>query len=218
VVRFECDALLFDLDGVLIDSTVCVVRHWKEWAAWHGVDLDLILAHAHGRRTVETMRLVAPHLPVEEESARFAAMEAQDAEGVVAIDGARDLLAALPPDAWAVVTSGSRAVATARMGKAALPVPGILVGADDVSRGKPDPEPYLLAAQRLRLSPGRCLVIEDAPAGIEAARRAGMQVIAVTATHIGQDLARADAVATCLADLGLVVRTEPGGRLAVLIR
>lgn len=216
--RFECDALLFDLDGVLIDSTVCVVRHWKEWAERHGLDLDLIMAHAHGRRTVETMRLVAPRLPVEEEAARFAAMEARDAEGVVAIDGAGDLLAGLPPDAWAVVTSGSWAVATARMHKAGLPVPGILVGADDVARGKPDPEPYLLAAQRLGVPPGRCLVIEDAPAGLEAACRAGMRAIAVAATHTPRDLARADAVATCLADLQFVVRNEPGAGLAVLIR
>jgi sugar-phosphatase len=181
--QLTCDAILFDLDGVLIDSTRCIVRHWQEWAEQHDLDLSEILRVAHGIRTIETMRHIAPHLDVESEAAQFTAHEVADTDGVVAIAGARRVLDAMPEGAWAIVTSGSSALAKARLRHAGLPIPSILVTADDVTRGKPDPEPYLIGAQRLGVAVERCVVIEDAPAGVESAHKAGMRVIGIQATH-----------------------------------
>jgi sugar-phosphatase len=186
--RVECDAILFDLDGVLIDSTICIARHWREWAHQHGLDTAAIMRVAHGIRTVETMRLIAPHLDAEEEAERFTAYEVVDTEGVVAIEGASELLNRLPQDVWAIVTSGSKELAMARLRRAGLPIPHTLVTADDVKQGKPAPEPYLVAAKRLEIAPSRCVVIEDAPAGIEAGLAAGMQVIAMATTHSRDEL------------------------------
>jgi sugar-phosphatase len=181
--HLTCDAILFDLDGVLIDSTRCIIRHWQEWAERHALDLSEILRVAHGIRTIETMRHVAPHLDVEREAAQFTAHEVADTDGVVAIGGATQILNSLPVGAWAVVTSGSSALARARLRQAGLPIPPILVTADNVTRGKPDPEPYLIGAQRLGVAAKRCVVVEDAPAGIEAGHKAGMRVIGIQATH-----------------------------------
>jgi mannitol-1-/sugar-/sorbitol-6-phosphatase len=212
-MQIECAAILFDLDGVLIDSTESVVRHWREWAERHNLDLAAIMQVAHGRRTLETMRLVAPQLPVEEEALRFAAGEAADTQGVIAIEGALPLLQALPPGAWAIVTSGTRNVAAARLGSQGLPVPRIMVTAEDVVNGKPDPEPYLLAATRLGLPAEQCIVVEDSPAGIAAARAAGMRSVAVASTHERDELEAATAIAGRLGELrvkcgadGLVIR------------
>ena len=206
--HLECDAILFDLDGVLIDSTACIVRHWQQWAEKHGLDMATIRPVFHGRPTLETMQLVAPHLPVEEEARRFAAAEALDSDGVAVIDGADPLLASLPPDAWAIVTSGTRPVATARIRYAGLSLPSVLVTADDVSQGKPSPEPYLVAAAQLDLTPDRCLVVEDSPAGLAAAAAAGMPAIAVAFTHPPDELFGAAAIAKHLSNIHI---SENGG-------
>ena len=121
-MQIQCAAILFDLDGVLIDSTDSVTRHWQQWAERHNLDLAEIMKVAHGRRTVETMRLIAPHLATAEEAQRFAAMEAADTQGVIAVDGALPLLSRLPPEAWAIVTSGTRDLATARLKSRGLPI------------------------------------------------------------------------------------------------
>lgn len=208
MTHLECDAILFDLDGVLIDSTTCITRHWQVWGEKHHLDLEKIMSVAHGRPTLETMRLVAPHLPVEAEARRFAEAEALDNNGVLKIEGAARLLKALPPDAWAIVTSGTRNVAAARLTYTGLPIPTTFITADDVSRGKPSPEPYLLAAQELGLTPNQCLVIEDSPAGIEAAHSAGMRAIAVTSTHAHAELVQAEAIAEQLTK----IQVEGNGR------
>lgn len=189
MTQLECDVILFDLDGVLIDSTSCIMRHWEEWAAGHGLDLAAVMQVAHGLRTVETMRLVAPHLDAEREAERFTAAEVADTEGVEAIEGASSLLETLPGGSWGIVTSGSRELAGARLRRADLPVPQTVVCGDDVRRGKPAPEPYLVGASRLRKAAERIIVIEDAPAGIEAAHAAGMRVIGVATTHPREELA-----------------------------
>ena len=186
--QLKCDAVLFDLDGVLIDSTSCIVRHWQVWADQHALDINRIMQVAHGIRTIETIRLVAPHLDAETEAEQFNAGEVVDTDGVVAIDGADRVLAALPEGAWTIVTSGSSELATARLRHAGLPVPGLLVTADDVKQGKPAPEPYLVGAQRLGIAPDRCVVIEDAPAGVEAGKKAGMRVVGIAATHSREEL------------------------------
>ena len=170
MTQFECDAILFDLDGVLVDSTSCITRHWEGWARRHGLEIAAVMQVAHGFRTVETIRLVAPHLDAEKEAERITAIEVADTEGVEAIEGALSLLEGLPEGAWAIVTSGSQELARARLRRAGLPVPQTIVSGDDVSQGKPAPEPYLVGANRLGKAAEDIVVIEDAPAGIESAR------------------------------------------------
>ena len=210
-----CDAILFDLDGVLIDSTSCITRHWQAWAARHGLELSAVMQAAHGIRTVETMRLVAPHLDVEKEAERFTAGEIVDTDGVVVIDGAAELLAALPRDAWAIVTSGSAELATARLRRADLPVPSTLVTADDVRQGKPAPDPYLVGAARLGLPVESCVAVEDSPAGIQAACAAGMRVIGIAATHAREELFRSTVVVDRLSALSITIADETGHGLGI---
>jgi sugar-phosphatase len=218
MTELECDAVLFDLDGVLVDSVVCVERHWRRWAAEHHLDRDEIMRVAHGRPTVETIRLVAPHLPAEEEAARLDAGEAFDTDGVMAMDGAAQLVRSLPPDVWAIATSGTRDTAMTRLRHTSLPVPAVLITADDVKRGKPNPEAYLLAAAKLDVRPERCVVVEDAPAGLSAAHSAGMRVIAVATTHSRIELGEADIRAGRLADIQISRSDVPrGGRLTVRV-
>lgn len=215
----DCNAILFDLDGVLVDSAECVKRHWRRWAARHGLDADEIVRVAHGRRTAETIATVAPHLDAELESAELARGEEIDTVGVYEVAGARELLGCLPRDAWAIATSGNRRTALTRLRHTGLPEPAVLISADDVSRGKPDPEVYLLAARRLGIVAGDCVVVEDTPAGVESAQAAQMQVIAVASTHTRDALASADVVVDHLRDL--VVRVDADGdtsRIAIETR
>jgi len=194
MTAFSCSAILFDLDGVLCDSTRQVEREWREWAARRGVDGDAVMAIAHGVRTIEVIRRVAPHLDAEAEAAAIENHEAHDQTGVVVMAGALDLLKSIPPGRWAVVTSGSRLLAQNRLRHCGLPVPEVLVTSDDVTNGKPDPEPYLKGAELLGFRPLECLVIEDAPAGIQSARAGGMKVIGMASTYAASKLAQADAV------------------------
>lgn len=207
---FECQAILFDLDGVLVDSTPAVVNTWNKWAERRGMDSDHILEVAHGRRTVETIRLVAPELDAEAEAQELERMEVEDLEGVYKIAGARELLSSIPDNRWAVVTSGTRSLATRRMKHAGLPLPSILVSAEDVTNGKPDPEAYLKGANLTGFSPEQCLVVEDAPSGISAGRSAGTTVVAVATTHRKEDLAEADTVVKSLSELRFDAETGVG--------
>jgi sugar-phosphatase len=213
--QLECTAILFDLDGVLIDSTECITRHWQDWAQQHDLDIAAIMEVAHGRRTMETMRIVAPHLSLDEEVRRFEAAEVVDTQGIITIDGALALLKSIPPGAWAIVTSGSRALATARLQSRSLPVPPTMVTADDVVNGKPHPEPYMTAAQVLGLSAGECIVVEDSPAGLAAAAAAGMRSIGVASTHASAELVKATVIARALRDIQVEVGTS--ARLSICI-
>jgi haloacid dehalogenase superfamily, subfamily IA, variant 3 with third motif having DD or ED len=174
---FSCSAILFDLDGVLCDSTRAVEREWRDWARRKGVDGDAVMAIAHGVRTLEVIRRVAPHLNAEAEAELIENEEASDQHGVTVMPGAAELLQSIPAGRWGVVTSGSRLLATARLPFCGLPVPKVLVTSDDVTHGKPHPEPYLKGADLLGVRPEDCLVIEDAPAGIQSARAGGKQVL-----------------------------------------
>jgi mannitol-1-/sugar-/sorbitol-6-phosphatase len=212
----RCGAILFDLDGVLMDSRVAVERAWERWAAGHGIDPLAVLAQAHGRRTIDTIRAISPLLDVEREARLLEAAEATDFDGVSTLPGAAELLGTLPPGSWAVVTSGTRALATGRLAHGGLPIPEQLITADDVERGKPDPQPYLAGAAALAVDPADCLVIEDAPAGIEAGKAARMTVLAVATTFEASALAAADYVIGSLADVALTGTTEnPAGRFIV---
>lgn len=215
----RCRALLFDLDGVLADSTASVEHHWRRWAAAHGFDGDAIMHVVHGRRAIDTIRDVAPQLDAERELAALVEAEAGDTTGVVAAPGAAALLPRLPAGGWAVVTSGVRLVALARLRASGLPEPPLLVAADMIARGKPDPEGYLTAARRLGRAPADCVVIEDAPAGLAAARAAGMRCVALTTTHAAAELAGADLIAASLAALDVEIETADGApSLAVRAR
>ena len=204
-----CEAILFDLDGVLIDSDPIYERHWQRWAARHDVSFEHILAIHHGRTAIETMRTVAPHLDAKEEARRFNAILSadMDLEGLVAYDGVARLLPQLPPNRWAIATSAPRPVALSRLEYLALPFPSVLVTADDVAHGKPAPDPYVQAAEGLGHDPARCLVIEDAPAGIAAAQAAGARVIALATTNIPDALGDADAVLARFIDLEITSET-----------
>jgi sugar-phosphatase len=184
----SCKAILFDLDGVLIDSTSCIERHWQEWAQKHDIDLVKILQNAHGVRTIETMKIVAPHLDIEKEAAQFTANEILDTEGVVAIPGAKTLIDQIPTNQWTIVTSGSYDLVQARLKKSRLPMPKAIVTADSVSQGKPSPEPYLVGAKNLDISINECCVIEDAPIGVRAGKNAGAMVVGVLSTHSREEL------------------------------
>ena len=209
----RCDAILFDLDGVLMDSRLAVERAWEGWAARHGIDPVAVLAQAHGRRTTDTIRAVAPSLDIETEARLLEEAETVDFDGVTTLPGAAELLDSLPSGSWTVVTSGTRALATGRLAHGGLPIPEQLITASDVERGKPDPQPYLAGAAALAVDPARCLVIEDAAAGVEAGKAAGMTVLAVTTTFMAGALAAADYVVGSLTDVEMwSTATLLGGR------
>ena len=186
--NLRCKALLFDLDGVLVDSQAVVERTWRRWAERHRFDADAILRAAHGRRTSDTLKEAAPHLAIDTEVAWLDATELADVDGLRVVPGADRLLAALPPNRWAIVTSCGRALAQRRLTSVGLPVPEVLVVSEDVKQGKPAPDGYRLAATRLGYDPADCVVFEDAPAGVAAARAAGARVIGLMTTYLASDL------------------------------
>lgn len=180
------------------------------------MDPQKVVEIAHGVRTIEIVRTLAPHLDAEAEVARIEKREADDQEGVAVMPGAAELLKAIPEGHWCVVTSGTRYLATARLKLANLPTPKALVSADDVSKGKPDPQPYLMGAELLGMKPAECLVIEDAPAGIRAAHAGGMKAIGITSTYPTSEIQEADAVVQKLAQIK-VKGTGGPGRLTVSV-
>lgn len=210
-VSLSSRALLFDLDGVLADSTRSVVRAWSAWARRVGLDPDELIPKVHGRRAIETIRSVRPELDAEAELATLIADETTDNDDTVEIPGAIALVSGLPPDAWAIVTSGLREVATARLIAAGVPIPRVMITAESIERGKPDPDCYLKGAAALGLSPAECVVVEDAPIGATAARAAGMRLIALTTTHEARQLEPADLIVPDLTHLSVSVEPAPNG-------
>ena len=182
-MTLRCRAVLLDMDGTLVDSTKSVVAQWARWAERHHIPLADVLAISHGVPALETMRKLAPHAATQEELDRFMLEEESHESGVVAVQGALEFVKQLPPERWAVVTSAPRTLALMRVVAAGFPAPRLLISAEDVERGKPDPQPYLAAAELLRIPPAECFVVEDAPAGIASAHAAGMQVAAITTTY-----------------------------------
>ena len=177
-------AFLFDMDGTVTNSIAATERVWTAWARRHGLDVDAFLPTIHGVRAEETIRRQnLAGVDVAHEVDAVLAGEIADIEDVAPIPGADAFLRALPADRWAVVTSAQRDLALSRLNAAGLPIPAVLVTAEDVSRGKPAPDGYRLAAQRLGVTPETCLVFEDAPAGVLAGEAAGADVIVITAAH-----------------------------------
>lgn len=206
--QLTCDAILFDLDGVLVDSSAVIERQWRRWATQNGIDMAAIQRIWHGRRATEIISEVAPHLNVAEEAKWMRDAEANDIEGVIAHAGALALLRLLPEGAWAIATSGPHPVAVARLNAVGLPIPTTFITGDDVRHGKPNPEPYLRAAEGLGIAPDRCVVIEDAVAGVSAGLAAGAQVIAVPTSHEPTELRHATAILPRLADLHVTITVD----------
>ena len=203
MLTLRAEALLLDMDGTLVHSTTEVETVWRLWCQSHRLDPEPVLAMCHGVRSREVIRALAPQLDLAREVALLDELEIQHAGVAEPIAGARTLLGALSPARWALVTSASQRVARHRLASAGLPLPRLLIGAEDVVRGKPDPEPYLLAARQLGLAPADCLVFEDAPAGIRSALQAGCQVV-----QIGGDKRLDDGVRARLEDWRQIRLTE----------
>ncbi len=197
----SADGVLVDLDGTLVDSSGPVRRAWDGFAARHNLDPDAVNRFAHGRPSRETVRLLAPHADHDVEAALLECAEVADTHGLIALPGALDLLRG--DRRLAIVTSCSSALAATRLRAAELPMPNVIVTADDVTHGKPDPTCFQIAARRLGLEPDRCVVLEDAPAGIEAGRAAGATVIALRTTHADDVLGAAH---TIIDNLSAIIR------------
>jgi sugar-phosphatase len=204
----QVQGILFDLDGVLIDSTAGVARVWRKWGIRHGLDPDQTAHTAHGRRAIDTARLLAPGIDAEAELVELERLEIADSYDVVVIPGAVGLLASLPPRRWAIVTSGTRDLATHRLGVAGLPVPELMVTGSDIAHGKPDPEPYQRGAAVLGLPAAACVALEDAPSGITSALAAGMPVLGLPTTYPAAELGRATALLPNLAALQATIEGD----------
>lgn len=195
---FTCQAVLFDLDGVLVDSTPCVTRVWTAWANQHGLDPVYVVHVAHGQKAIETVRKVAPQLEAEREFRLIEQMELDDTDGLRLLPGAKELLSAIPRNRYTIVTSGTRRLATKRLQTVGLPVPANMISADEVANGKPHPEPYLAGAAAIEVSANECLVFEDAPSGIRSAQSAGATAIGVSTTYPPAEIASASMVISSL--------------------
>jgi sugar-phosphatase len=197
----QVHGILFDLDGVLIDSTAGVTRVWNDWAIRHGLDPDTTAHTAHGRRAIDTVRLLAPALDADAELLDLERREIADSYDVKVFAGAARLLTSLPPRRWAIVTSGTRDLARHRLEVAGLPIPELMITGSDIQHGKPHPEPYQRGAALLDLPPAQCVAVEDAPSGVRSALAAGMPVLAVPTTYPTSELAAATALLPSLAAL-----------------
>lgn len=191
--QLHASALLFDLDGVLIDSTPAVERVWTRWARERGFDPADTVARAHGRPSLTTIRELLPKADHEAENRIVERWEIEDLDGVIPLPGVLDLLASIPPARWTIVTSCTRALAEVRIRQAGVPVPKKFITSSDIVHGKPDPEPYLKAASLLGFPGSECVVFEDAPAGIRSGKAAGAKVIAFLTTAAEPVLRRAGA-------------------------
>jgi len=218
MTSIQCRGLLFDMDGVLVDSTAAVARVWAIWAREHGLDPETVVKIAHGRPSISTIRELLPRADHEAEDREVERLEIEDVEGIVALPGAAELLRALPPNKYAIVTSATRPLAEVRLRAAGLQAPENLVTARDVQRGKPNPDPYLMGARILGVAPAECVVIEDAPSGIRAGRAAGARVVALRTTASDEELqdAGADWIVDDCAELTLNFKS-PGERFSLNI-
>jgi len=214
--------ILFDMDGVLVSSLGSVERSWTRWAEKNGVDPVAAIRTAHGRRAIESVRLLRPDLDDEEELRYIEDLEVEDKEGLEMLKGVKPILEALPEGYWTVVTSATERLARARMADGGIPVPARIITADLVTRGKPDPEPYRRGAELLGLKPEECLVIEDSASGAKSGHAAGCKVLATLFSHSLESLSAADWIVKSLEDVHVRVvddvvdiEFEPIGREAL---
>ena len=213
-MEFTAEAILFDIHGTLVDSTPVVERTWRSWASHHDVDIEEVLRVCHGRRSEDTVAMFVPEEDRAAATLELEQLELHDLDDVTALPAAARLLASLPADRWAAVTSGSQQLMRARLAVAGLPVPAVLIAADDVTEGKPSPQGYRLAAERLGVDIRRCIVVEDAPAGIDAGLASeAAATIAVSTSH---DAAHLPAATVVVRDLSALDVTTENGSLRVV--
>ena len=217
-VQIPCKAILFDMDGILISSIGSVERSWTIWAKMRGIDPEYACRVAHGCRSIDTVALLRPDLDAQTENDFIENMEIEDTEGIILLPGVLDLLKALPPDRWTVVTSATDRLARVRLAAGGVPVPERLITAECVTEGKPHPAPYLAGAALLGFAPEECVVFEDAASGAKSGRAAGCTVVATTFSHSTDSLAAADyliedvtgvQVRALAADQGLALTLTP---------
>jgi sugar-phosphatase len=208
--RVHAAALLFDLDGVLINSTPAVARVWRRWATEHGFDPEEVVSRAHGRPSLTTVREYLPQANHELENREVERREIADLEGVIPLPGALELLSSLPKNRWTIVTSCTRALAEVRIKAAGLPLPAKWITSNDIANGKPNPEPFLKGAAVLGFPSSQCIVLEDVPAGVRAGKAAGAKVIAFTTTVQKAALleAGADWILSGCADIELLEKND----------
>jgi sugar-phosphatase len=218
MTSLRCRGLLFDMDGVLVDSTPAVARVWSVWARKHGLDPETVVKLAHGRPSISTILELLPRADHDAEDREVERMEIADVEDIVALPGAAELLHLLPSNRYAIVTSATRALAEVRLSAAGFSIPENLVTARDVQRGKPYPDPYLKGAQFLGVQPTECVVVEDAPSGIRAGKAAGARVVALRTTSSDAELEEAggDWIVNDCADLFL--ESEAGNEEFLVLR
>jgi sugar-phosphatase len=193
MTTIRCSAVLFDLDGVLVDSTPAVARVWHGWAVEHGFDPETVVNLAHGRPSRTTIRELLPNADVDLEDREVERREIEDLDGMILLPGAQRLLDTLPAGRWTIATSCTRALAEVRLRAVGLPIPKTMVTSSEVKIGKPDPEPYVKAAAKLGFAASECIVVEDAPAGVRAGKAAGARVIAFLTTMARRELEDAGA-------------------------
>lgn len=193
MVKISCQAILFDMDGVLIDSTPAVARVWHQWALEHGLDAETVVRMAHGRPSRTTIGELLPNSDIDAEDREVERREMKDLEGLVLLPGAQRLLNSLPLERWTIATSCTRPLAEVRLRAVGLPIPPNLITSSDVQNGKPHPEPYRKAAGILGFSVSDCIVVEDAPAGVRAGKAAGARVIGFPTTMAVHELESAGA-------------------------
>jgi sugar-phosphatase len=220
MTRISCAGLLFDMDGVLVDSTPAVARVWTRWAARHGFDAAEVVHRAHGRPSITTVREYLPNGDHLAENKEIERDEVTDLDGVVPLPGALQLLSALPRARWTIVTSCSRRLAEVRLKTSGLPRPEVFVTSSDITNGKPAPDPYLKGAEVLGFSPRDCVVVEDAPAGVRSGKAAGARVIALRTTMTEKELwdAGADWVVGDCAAIALATPAIQDGKLSLVLK
>jgi sugar-phosphatase len=207
-MKISVRGILFDMDGVLVSSIGSVERSWTKWAEKHGMDIAEAIHTAHGRRAIETVRFLRPDLNADEELKYIENLEVEDTEGLEILGGVKLLLETLPEKYWTVVTSATDRLARSRMAAAGIHVPARMITADMVTKGKPDPEPYIRGAALLGLKPDDCLVIEDAASGAKAGHAAGCKVLATLFSHSIESLSAADWIVRSLEDVRFALVDE----------
>jgi sugar-phosphatase len=205
----ETKGILFDMDGVLVSSIGSVIRSWRRWAEMYDVPNAEVYEVPHGMRAIEIVKSLRPDIDPVEGLRVIEDIELDDVADLVVLPGVRVLLESLPPERWAIVTSATRRLLLGRLVAAGLPIPGLIITADDVERGKPDPEPYVRGAGLIGLRPEDCVVVEDAPSGVGAGVAAGCRVLGVLGTHVAEDLNKADWIVGSLE--GVAVTAGVGG-------
>lgn len=193
MIEIFCQAILFDLDGVLMNSNEAATRVWRRWAVAHKFDPDEVVHRSHGRPSIATIRDFLPDSDHERENQLVEHAEMRDLEGVKSLPGARSLLAKLPASRWAIVTSSTKPLAVLRLEATGLPLPECFITSSELMMGKPHPEPYLRASAKLSYSPADCIVVEDSPAGVKAGKSAGCKVVGLRTSASEENLKMAGA-------------------------